>query len=117
MVVTASTHSAPDSAFAPSFFGGSPGQLPGSHWRVLPIFAGNQLGTALACDVVPSPLEEHQQFVIEANQIGDVHKQPQYPCQDTMQMQATEIGDASMAPNDRQVPFVVLVKRSQVFLP
>jgi len=32
-------------------------------------------------------------------------------------MQATEIGDASMAPNDRQVPFVAIAKRSQVFLP
>src|SRR2546430_13409997 len=36
---------------------------------LLRIFSSNQLGTALACDVVPSPLEEHQQFVIEANQI------------------------------------------------
>jgi hypothetical protein len=117
MVVTASTHSAPDSAFASSFLGGAPGQLPGSHWSVLPIFAGNQLGTTLACDVVPSPLKEHQQFVIEANQIGDVHKQPQYPCQETMQMQAAEIGDASMAPDDHQVPFIVLAKRLQVFLP
>src|SRR6266704_2972314 len=82
---------------------------------LLRIFASNQLGTALACDVVPSPLKEHQQFVIEANQIVDMQKQPQYPCQETMPMPAAEIGDASIAPDDRQVPFVMIAKRWQVF--
>src|SRR5207244_9947088 len=40
----------------------------------------------------------------------------QYPCHETMHMQAAEIGDASIAPDNRQVPFVVIAKRWQGFL-
>src|SRR5919199_2373079 len=81
------------------------------------ITSGNQLRPTLARQVVPGPLEEHQELIVEADQVVDVHKQPQEPGRESGQTQSAEICHPGVTADDRQIALVDVMELSGGFPP
>jgi len=52
-----------------------PGLIQQGKW----VGAGDEPGAPLAGEVVPGPLGQHQQLVVEADQVADVNEDPHQP--------------------------------------
>jgi len=66
-------------------------QVPAAHQRAEAI-ASDQAGAALAGEVVPGPLDEHQHFIVEANQKADMDEQPDEPGHKATNVKRANIG-------------------------
>src|SRR6516164_6405476 len=54
---------------------------------------GDQPRRAVAREVAPSPLHYHQEAVLEADQVEDVHEQPGQPGKESGETDPTQVND------------------------
>src|SRR5262245_3147411 len=88
---------------------------PKSSWRtVVRVVAGDEAGGAVARDVIPHPLHQHQNAVVKLHQVHDVHEQPDQPGAEAGNAQPAEVGDGGAAADGRQVALVVVMERHQL---
>src|SRR5687768_5684930 len=75
----------------------------------------NQLRPTLARHIVPAPLQEHEELIVKPDQIVYVHQQPGHPGQESIQMEAAEICDPGVAPDNRQIAFIDIAESGRGF--
>ncbi len=74
---------------------------------------GNQPRPTVASAVIARPLDEHQQAVLEGDQIGEVDKQPGQPRHPTCKVSLAQIGHSFSAPYDGHTATVAVAKMAQ----
>ena len=77
------------------------------------VTTGNQANGSLVREIRPRPLDEHDEAIAEADQIEDVHEEPDQPADQAAQPEPPEIGNRRGPANRSQVAEIVIVKRPQ----
>src|SRR5215468_7691981 len=68
-------------------------------------------GTAIARNVVVHPLRQHQQSILEFDEIHQVDEDPHEPGDESGDAKEAKIGDSFVAADGREVAFVEIVER------
>src|SRR5712692_4295784 len=69
------------------------------------ILARNEAGAPLTSEIIPGPLNQHEQFVVKLDEVGDVHQEPDEPGWKATKAQHPEIGYGGVSSNDREIAF------------
>lgn len=72
---------------------------------------GDQPRRPVSCQVVPAPLQEHQQAILELDQVDQVDEEPDQPGRKTVQPQSANLCHGRRAANHRHAAAVAVAKR------
>src|SRR6266496_569509 len=73
--------------------------------------ARNQPRRALIEEVVPRPVDQHEQLVAEADQLDDVNAEPHHPCYESAGLHPEDVRDRGIAADRGQRPLVAVAER------
>ena len=76
--------------------------------------ASNQPCASLLGEVVPAPLEHHQQLVIKLDQVVNVNENPDQPSREAGKSESFQVHDGGIATDNREAAHVVVLKGRQI---
>jgi hypothetical protein len=72
---------------------------------------GNQAGSPVAAHVVPTPLNQHEKFILELDQIAQMNEQPCEPSKEPRKAKAPHLRHGGPSADDRHGAVIVVAKR------